>query len=80
MFCDVADSLTHSFEKNASSVLIETHLATWDSLKRRLVYKASKPQSRTAEINFGFMSAIVYDRGLQRKLNFFDKMGNTENI
>ena len=36
-------------------------------LKRRHVYEASKPHGRTAKINFGFMSTIVYDGGLRPK-------------
>ena len=32
--------------------------------------------SRTAEINYGYMSTIVYDGGLRPKLIFIDKMRN----
>ena len=36
-------------------------------LKRWLVYEASRPRSLTAKINFGYMSTIVYNRGLRPK-------------
>ena len=42
-------------------------------LKRPHVYEALRPRSRTAEINFGFMSTILYNRGLRLKLIFLYK-------
>ena len=50
-----------------------------ESLKKvtcLLGLEASKPQSRTAEINFGNISTIVYEGDLRPKLNVFDKMRN----
>ena len=33
---------------------------------------STRPRSRTAEINFGFMSTIIYDGGLRPKLIFLN--------
>ena len=52
-------------------VAVLTSQKNWACLKRRHVYEASKPYGRTAEINFGFMSTIVFDGGLRPKLIFF---------
>ena len=63
---------TKKFLLNFFTFLIKEYPIKYSraSLKRRLVYKASKPPSRTAEVNFGF----VHDGGLRPKSNFIDKI------
>ena len=59
--------------KDLCGILLNSH---GESLKRRLVYEASTPRSRTAEINFSYMSRSVYDRGLSRNNFFLEKQQN----
>ena len=58
----------------------KTTINWWAWLKRRHVYQALRPRSRTAKINFGFMFTIVYHGGLRPKLIFFDKVQFLTNI
>ena len=43
-------------------------------LKRWIVFEASKPRSRKAKINWGYMSTIVYERSLRSEINFLNKL------